>query len=173
MRTIDRKLGQKSEIDGAPYPVPEAVISHFPRDVMDIARLNSSEVQIEVVNSPFLRREPYMREVQDALAKLVSLKSPCIIFLDPDTGLEPNNPNLKHVLKSELVQIWNAMRGNDVLVFYQHKSHEMNWIEPKQKRFESALGLPDGTAKMAQSKPPTDVVLFFAQKPLLGSAQKT
>ncbi|HXJ95052.1 MAG TPA: hypothetical protein VMT20_19610 [Terriglobia bacterium] len=161
------------EIDGTPYPMPEAVISHFPRDVMDIMRLNSPQAKIEVVNSPFLRREPYMRDVQDALAKLDSSESPCIIFLDPDTGLEPNNPDLKHVLKSELAQIWNAMRGNDVLVLYQHKTHEKNWIEPKQKQFESALGLSNGTAKMAQSKPATDVVFFFAQKRLIGSAQKT
>ena len=152
------------EIDGRKFSVPNAVIKHFPRDVKDIIRLNSPSVQIEVFDYPLLNRGEFMRELQTALARLTCVDSPCIIFLDPDTGLEPRNPGLKHVLKSELAEIWKAMRGNDVLVFYQHKSHERTWIEPKRKQFEDALGLPNGAAKMARGEAATAVVFFFVQK---------
>jgi hypothetical protein len=106
----------------------------------------------------------YMRGVKTVLGELASLDSPCIIFLDPDTGLEPKNPGLAHTLKPELRQIWEAMRGNDLLVFYQHKTHETKWIEPRREQFAKALDLPIEAAKIAQSKAATDVVFFFARK---------
>jgi hypothetical protein len=156
------------EIDGVRHLMPDAVIRHFSRNVMDIARLNSSGVQIEVFDLPLSSRDAYMKGVQAALANLISFGSPCIIFLDPDTGLQPENkPGLEHVLESELAQIWGAMRDEDVLVFYQHKTHRKkgtSWIEPKQRQFESALHLPHGGAKMARGEPSADVVFFFAQK---------
>ena len=161
------------EIDGVGYPMPDAVMAHFSRSVMDIVRLNvgdSPSVQINLVNSPLSSRDAYMRKVLEQLAALsVSPDSPCIIFLDPDTGLEPPKakPGLQHVLESELTEIWNVMRGNDVLVFYQHGplvAKGASWIEPKQRQFECALGLSKGAAKMARGKVATDVVFFFAQK---------
>jgi hypothetical protein len=165
------------EIDGVRYPMPDAVMTHFSRSVMDIDRLNvggSSSVQIEVVKSTLSSRDAYMQEIQTALAKLVSPGPPCIFFLDPDTGLEPKNkPELEHVLESELAQIWDAMRGNDVLVFYQHKTDRKkgtSWIEPKQRQFEAALALPNGAAKMALGEAANDVVFFFVQKTVLAES---
>ena len=160
------------EIDGDRFPTPDAVMTHFSRSIIDIARLNvgdSPSVQINVVNSPLLSRAAYIREVQAALAKLLSLDSPCIIFLDPDTGLEPqDHPSLEHALESELAQIWKALRGKDVLVFYQHKPRIARtkdaWWKPKQRQFECALGLSMGAAKMARGEAATDIVFFFAQK---------
>ena len=46
-----------------------------------------------------------------------------IIFLDPDTGLELERASLKHVLESELGEIWEQMAPGDVLVFYQHRTN--------------------------------------------------
>jgi len=156
------------EIDGVRHLMPDAVISHFSRSLKDIARLNSPCVQIEVFDLPFLDRDEYMQGLQASLANLISSGSPCIVFLDPDTGLEPMNKHeLEHVLESELAQIWSAMRADDVLVFYQHKTDRKrgtSWIDPKRKQFEKALGLPIGAAKMARGETATDVVFFFAQK---------
>jgi hypothetical protein len=153
----------------------DAVMRHF-RNVMDIEGLNSSGVHIHVFNSTLSSREAYMRELQATLAD-IALDSPCIVFLDPDTGLEPQKtkPGLEHVLASELKTVWNAARGNDVLVFYQHKTDRKkseSWISPKRRQFESALGLSKDDAKLAQGDAATDVVFFFAQKPLSGSSQK-
>lgn len=162
------------EIDGSEYPIPDAVAGHFPRDVMDIDRLSrSSRVHIKVLNSTFSnRRDTYMKEVQAALGELASPDLPCIIFLDPDKGLERKKPSLEHVLKSELKQVWEAMRGNDLLVFYQHKPHENNWIELRRGQFAKALDLPIEAAKIAHSKAATDVVFFFVKKLPSDSAPK-
>lgn len=161
------------EIDSRKCPMPDAVYKHF-RNVMDIARLSSSSVQIQVVNSMWSARArasgAYMQEVEAELAQL-PIDSPCIIFLDPDTGLEPpkGKPKLEHVLESELEQIWRkAVRVNDVLVFYQHKAGRKkgeSWIKPKKEQFESALHICNGAAKLAGGEAATDVVFFFAQKP--------
>lgn len=53
------------EIDGSKYPIPDAVVRHFPRDVMDIDRLSrSSRVHIKVLNSTFSKgRDTYTKEV--------------------------------------------------------------------------------------------------------------
>jgi hypothetical protein len=162
------------EIDNNQYQMPEAVNRHFSRSIMDVTRLNSSSIRIEVFDSPLLSRDTYMRGVQAALANLMTSDSCCIIFLDPDTGLQPKNKHgLEHVLESELAQIWDAMRGGDVLVFYQHKTNRKtgtSWIEPKRRQFASALKLSDGVAKMARGEVATDVVFFFAQKTGLGLA---
>ena len=164
------------------YQMPDAVTNHFSRSLMEITRLSSSSVQIQVVNSVWSAEGrascAYVQKVKAELEKL-PIDSPCIIFLDPDTGLEPPNgkPELEHVLESELEQIWEkAVRVNDVLVFYQHKAGRKkgeSWIKPKKEQFESALHLCNGAAKLACNggarlaggKAATDVVFFFAQKP--------
>lgn len=137
------------------YPMPDAVIKHFSRNVMDVTGLSSSRVQIQVVKSVWSTEGrasgAYMQEVEAELAQL-PIDSPCIIFLDPDTGLEPpkGKPKLEHVFESELEQIWEkAARVNDVLVFYQHKAGRKkgkSWIKPKREQFESALHLCSGAA---------------------------
>jgi len=159
------------EIDGVVHPMPDAVIRHF-RNVMDIARLSTPGVHIEVFGLPISSRDAYFEEAQAALiANLASSpNSPCIIFLDPDTGLEPprSKPGLEHVLESELSQIWETMRGSDVLVFYQHgpRKKDTSWTRKRLEQFENALGLSHGAAKVARGEAAKDVVFFFAQKPL-------
>lgn len=74
-----------------------------------------------------------------------------IVFLDPDTGLQPTKPSWEHVLDSELASIWAAMPAGHVLVFYQHKTsyNGSPWLEPKRAQFESAVGLEPGASKVA------------------------
>ncbi len=162
--TLDKSI----EIDGHKYLMPDAVIRHLSRNVMDIERLIHSGVEIKVFNSPLSDRETYLRKVLVELPAL-SVHSPCIIFLDPDTGLEPKKPLLEHVLESEIAEIWNAMRANDVLVFYQHATTRnakkgRQWVEPKRRQVESALGVGDGAAKTAHGEAATDVAFFLCTK---------
>jgi len=169
-----REPETKLKIDGTEYPIPDAVVTHFPRDVMDIRRLGlSSGLEVEVVDSTFshANRKKY---TQGVLAKLASFDSPCIIFLDPDTGLEQKGCKVEHVRKSELKEIWESMREKDLLVFYQHKPHEKNWIALRQEQFARALDLPVEAVKIAHSTAAdTDVVFFFAKKVPSGSAQNS
>lgn len=151
--------------DPLPIPIPKEVIEHF-RSLRNIRKL-TADPRIDVIDTPFKNRKRYAQEIPKAIEACE--KDRCIVFLDPDTGIAPNNPTLKHVLKPELSDIWKKMmRQDDVLVLYQHKPMYANgegWIQEKQAQFEDALGFPQGTSKIA--KGPTiarDVVFFFCQK---------
>lgn len=156
-------------------PIADAVIKHFSRSLMEITRLSTKSVQIQVVNSVWSAEcrasGAYIQNVKAEREKLPT-DSRCIIFLDPDTGLQPPNDKrkLEHVLESELQQIWETVvHVNDVLAFYQHKAPRnkkgKSWIKPKKDQFESALHLCNGGAGQAGGEAATDVVFFFAQKP--------
>jgi hypothetical protein len=160
-------------IDGCKCPIPQAVTKHFAKDLRHISRLNTPGVEIHVVDIEWTKEGRasggYVEEVQSVVEQ-ARTDSPCVVFLDPDIGLEPpdGTPKLKHVLESELQQIWKeVVRENDVLVFYQHRPRGAkgnSWIKPKREQFERALQLDKGEAKIAQGETATDVVFFIAQK---------
>ncbi|OGP36893.1 MAG: hypothetical protein A2X93_06560 [Deltaproteobacteria bacterium GWC2_56_8] len=153
------------EIDGQQYPLPGDVIKHF-RNVHNVTNLETP-ARINVIGIPFGRvnRIQYTQGIVTAIKSCGSER--CVVFLDPDTGLEPKAAvGRQHVRESELATIWNGMRPGDVLVFYQHKIRNMNpWIEPKRVQFERALGLGCGEAKLAWGPAIVrDVAFFYCQK---------
>jgi len=152
------------EIDGRDVELNRAVIEQF-RCAASISAMRC-EGCIEVVEDIFSDRKEYLRKVLDRIQHRPHV--PGIIFLDPDTGLEPPaKPNLKHVLDSELADIWLAMSSGDLLVFYQHQTNRNGeeWIGPKKLQFECALGVRPGTAKLAWGlQIARDVAFFFAEK---------
>jgi hypothetical protein len=90
-----------------------------------------------------------------------------VVFLDPDTGLAPRAPDLRHVLDAELAGIWREMKTDDLLLLYQHQTNRNDspWVQSKQQQFEAALGLSRGEAKLAHGpKVARDVVFFYAKK---------
>lgn len=147
------------EIDGEHVKLPEEVVRHF-RDCNGVSSLQC-QIDIKVVSEPFENRQDYLGLIVERIQARTEF--PGILFLDPDTGLEPGSPGPKHVLESELSVIWRAMRPQDVLVFYQHKTNYRGapWIESKKEQFERALGLPSGTAKLARAPEIADDVAFF------------
>ena len=157
------KWGQL-KIDGQKHHIPDPVINHF-RNMRNIVLL-PCEPKIEVLDSLFEDRGQYKQAVTDAVAR----QHPCIVFLDPDTGLEPDGrPGFEHVLDSELEYIWNKMSVGDVLVFYQHQTNRNGqpWIEPKRNQFEKALKLPSGSAKVAVGSEiagASDVAIYYCRK---------
>jgi len=156
------------EIDGQPHPLPEAVLKHF-RAIGNIGKLKG-KCRIRVVGTPFNDRRKYGEVVRRAIIALRGSRS--IVFLDPDTGLAPRNPDLKHVLDSELSAVWKDMHPGDVLVFYQHQTNRNGepWIDPERQQFEAALGLPAGASKLAHAPDlARDVVFFFCQKETQGT----
>jgi len=157
------KWGQL-EIDGQQYPIPEPVINHF-RNVLNILKL-PCEPRIEVLNSPFEDRGQYKQVIINKVAH----QHPCIVFLDPDTGLEPDSrAGFEHVLDSELEYVWDKMVVGDVLAFYQHQTNRNSqpWIEPKRKQFEKALKAERNSAKVAVGSEiagARDVAIFYCCK---------
>jgi hypothetical protein len=152
-------------LDGEEHDIPQEICAHF-RDLKTIEKLNSN-IKVTVFCEPFEDRNRYIELVKPFLLKYYSEK--CVIFLDPDTGLEPpRNPSKNHVLNSEAKTIWDAMKSGNVYVFYQHKTNKSNkpWIEPKQRQLENSLGLPKNSIKIAHgSNIASDVVFFYARKP--------
>ena len=157
---------EEIEIDGKPVSIPAEVISHF-RSIGKISGL-TTHPKITVFDASFGKpdRDSYF----EAAKKLIDLfnQERCIVFLDPDTGLEPKGKaDEKHVRNSELQVIWDALPKDWMLVFYQHKTNKSSqkWIEPKREQFAKAIGVPLPSAKIASGeKVANDVVFFFSIK---------
>ena len=152
-------------IDGQLKPLPEPIIAHF-RDVRSAASI-SGRYNIRVLFDELCDHAEYLNLVFANIQELPA-EPPCIVFLDPDTGLEPQGrTTLKHVREADLRAIWNALHPGHTLVFYQHQTNMAGrpWIEEKQRQFERACGLAEGAAKLACGPEIAgDVVFFFAKK---------
>lgn len=103
------------------------------------------------------------------VTEAISGQRPCIVFLDPDTGLQPPNspPKLSHVLDSELKYMWDKLHVGDIMVCYQHQTNRnaQEWIEPKREQFEKALELPHDSVKVAKGQEiASDVVFYYCSK---------
>lgn len=151
-------------IDGQEYAIPQEVLAHL-RDLRTISNINS-EICVSVFYDLFEHRGSYLEAVKDFLSRF--LQERCVVFLDPDTGLEPQHSSLDHVLESEAKAIWEAMKSGDVYVFYQHQTNRAGrpWIKPKRRQLEEALRLPKQSINIAHGPQIAhDVVFFYKQKP--------
>jgi hypothetical protein len=107
------------EIDGQQVTIPEEVIAHF-RNVRAVGSIDS-HIRVAVFDPVFQNRQTYLQAVLALLPSYTGER--CVVFLDPDTGLEPQTPSLEHVLGTEVNAIWMNMKFGDVLVFYQHQTN--------------------------------------------------
>jgi hypothetical protein len=151
------------EIDGEKFNIPSEVKAHF-RNIRKIEEL-SSPVKVSVFDTVFKNRIEYLDQAKKFISSFS--RERCIVFLDPDTGLEPSNPNLNHLLGREVTEFWAILKPGDVLALYQHKTNLNNklWVEPKRVQFERAIKVPEGTVKIAHGlKLARDVVLFYVHK---------
>jgi hypothetical protein len=151
------------ELDGEHVELPPAVIRHF-RDIRAASGIESS-ASIEVFGVALTNRAEYQCDVIDRIRGREV--TPGIVFLDPDTGLEPQNLSLDHVLNQEVSEVWEELKEGDLLVFYQHQTNRNGqpWIAPKKEQFENAIGVPVGSASVARAEQiARDVVFFYAQK---------
>lgn len=155
-------------IDGESCPLHKSVIGHF-RDLRGISALQGP-VPISVLVDEFDDRSGYLEKVLAFIKKHKSER--CTVFLDPDTGLEPErNPNFTHVLDCEARVIWEAMKRGDVFAFYQHQTNRAGrpWKEAKRQQLANALNIRISTLKTAEAvnRPgglPRDVVIFYARR---------
>jgi len=146
-------------IDGQPHDLPADVISHF-RDLRTIGGI-SSEVRVTVFDPTFDDRDTYVEAVLALLPAFA--RERCIVFLDPDTGLEPRNPGLEHVLNSEARAIWDRTKEGDVFVFYQHQTNRTGqpWIMQKRSQLATALDVDAAAIRVANAPEIVDDVVFF------------
>lgn len=153
----------KIRIDNKEINIPAEVLSFF-RNISNIKKINS-KIKVEVFDRKFENRIEY----EKAAIKFISdySNSRCIVFLDPDTGLEPTNPDLKHVLSSEARRLFQSIKPDDIFVFYQHKTNRNGqpWIEPKKVQLAASLAVENSEIKIAHSpKIAHDVVFYYIKK---------
>jgi hypothetical protein len=155
----------KIDLGGQEKELPSEVRSHF-RDINNITALRSG-ISITVFDQLFDDRRAYHEAAIRYLAKLAS--EPRLVFLDPDTGLEPaGRPELKHVLDTEACAIWSELKAKKVFAFYQHETNKAGrpWIEEKRIQLAKALKVKEGTVQVGKSRRiAKDVVIFYAIKP--------
>jgi len=151
-------------IDGQEHNLPREVIAHF-RNVRMIGSLHT-RARVTVFDPVFQDRDVYQQAVLGLLRTFHEER--CIVFLDPDIGLErQNHPTLDHVLETEARAVWDAMKKGDVFAFYQHKTNRgaRPWIEPKKLQLARALGIaPDNIKEALAPEIAGDVVVFYTQK---------
>jgi len=144
-------------------PIPEEVSAHF-RSLRNIRNLGGN-TPVYVFDKLFEDRASYLLGTLDFISSFSSARS--IIFLDPDTGLEPANPGLEHVLDREVNTIWKSIKDGDCLAFYQHQTNRNGqpWIETKKIQFARSIGV-NASDIMIASGPQiaNDVVFFYIQK---------
>ena len=164
-------------IDGQAKEIPKEVISHF-RDIHKIKDIKF-QVQVKVFDLILEDREKKTIKFRhDYLSAVIELllghrKEKLIVFLDPDTGLQPmqtkskTKPKPEHVSEEEVKKIWDALKPEDVFVLYQHQTNRNgeSWIKPKKIQFATAVGLSENAVKLAYGpEVAKDVVFFYAQK---------
>jgi hypothetical protein len=150
-------------IDGNEYDIPPEVIDHF-RCLQTIESIRS-KTKVSVYAPLFQERAPHSKAALAFLSKFQQER--CIVFLDPDIGLEPQKPTLDHVLNSEAREIWGAMKAGDVFAFFQHKTNMAGqpWVEPKQAQLADALEVQIEAVKIAKKlSDHPKAVIFYTQK---------
>jgi hypothetical protein len=155
-------------IDGRLLRLRSEVVAHF-RDVTSIAMLKS-RVEIKLLKDEFRDREAYLESIKASIRALG--EGPAIVFLDPDTGIEPESGNYDetHVLAVEAIEIWKSLRLGDVLVLYQHQDNRAGreWVQRKRVQFANALrieGPQSRHVKLANAPDiAKDVAFYFVRK---------
>jgi len=90
--------------------------------------------QVEVITDLFVSTGfgPFRaRYFSAACNKLSRLERPSIAFLDPDIGLEGTEVTGLHVTLREMVKVFSVLREGDIQVLYQHRYHDLLWLEKK------------------------------------------
>lgn len=152
------------EIDGEQHQIPLEVLSHF-RDIRNVTGL-CQHPRISVFDIVLHERDSYLRAALSYVASFSDER--CVVFLDPDTGLEPNGGgDSKHVLNHEARAFWDALPQGSMFVFYQHETNKAGkpWIEEKRAQLADAIGVPPYEVGVASGQNISrDVVFFHAFK---------
>ena len=139
-----------------PYWRPEKVHPHFNfigkrvaasskvwtffRNIHSITRLGPKiGLSIIVVEMEFKpdERDAYVSEVK---TKIRYARRPLVLFLDPDTGLQPTTCRPEHTAIKEIQALWPVLMPHEWLILYQHARHTSNWKESVAYQLSSLCG---------------------------------
>ena len=119
-------------------------------------------VDICVFEKPLTDRSEYRSAV---LQEIKTIEDSKIIFLDPDTGIEPSNCKKTHVQKQEIREYYDAIDDGDYLVLYQHaRQGESNWEQNIQDQISGLLPGNTEVSRMGLPEISSDVVLYAVGK---------
>ena len=141
--------------------VPDKVWSHF-SDLDRIKKLFDDGRTVHLFSEPFAHqgRKKYIDEVIIFISKV---RKPCLVFLDPDTGIAPLKTSVKHVTRDEIREIWNSLKSRDILLVYQHGNRadkKKEWLA-NGKIFKDACGGAD-VSGIRSPQIAEDVALLWA-----------
>jgi hypothetical protein len=161
-------------------PVPKEVIKHFKSIRENLERLKK-DLALNIIlidnecNEAYNRnnRQKYTDFICEYIIKDTDKKR--IVFLDPDTGLQPKRISDTTVTEKEVKKIWNTLKNGDYLVFYQHRFFDKEWIIKRKKKLADICGLLEKNVNMwfAQkaaknngdsAKLANDVVFYYLEK---------
>jgi hypothetical protein len=141
-------------------PIPDEVWSFF-RDIRHIKQLGSKcGITLKVVGEEFTHPER-LKYSTLVVQYLKGCKGSLLLFLDPDTGLEPQKPNEKHVSLKELQNAWANLHVGDFMVLYQHARREKNWCKNVKDQVSKACGVDVDNVDVAYSEDIGRNVAFF------------
>ncbi len=118
-------------------PLLAEVWDHF-SDLRHIGRLgDKAGKEIIVLDQPYdpARRREYIAAV---LADLKKIEPPRIVFLDPDTGIEPASAKPEHATRLDIAQVWADLVTQDVLAIYQHADRTKTWRDDRARTMADA-----------------------------------
>lgn len=143
--------------------VDDAVWSFF-RDLQRIRHLGATVgMPIDVFDETFdpKNRAAYQQRVIEVLA--ANHNGAVLLFLDPDTGLQPTRASAEHVAREEVRACWQQLAAGDWLALYQHARHDKTWLEDVQRELSALCdGVPIDLVRSAEIG--KDVALLFARK---------
>jgi hypothetical protein len=142
-------------------PIADDVWKHF-ADLAAIERLSEAlgvEVRVYGVLFDPRKREEYIEGVLSASGQG---SRPRLLFLDPDTGIEPGALTPAHASLSEITRLWTSLDHGEVLAVYQHAPHKAAWVETSVERMATACR--GGNVRSIQGSVAADVAILWARK---------
>ncbi len=101
----------------------------FFRNIHSITRLGPKiGLSIAVIDKEFDpdHRKSYLSEIK---AEINEARRPLVLFLDPDTGLQPKKCRPEHTSITEIQELWSILKPGEWLILYQHARHSLDWSE--------------------------------------------
>ena len=151
-------------VDDVTTPVDPRVWTFF-RDLRKIEGLGREiGMKITVLEDEFDSRQRgrYEAKVRETIVRM--RPGAVLLFLDPDTGLQPLTASGAHVTREDVTNLWNVLQGGDALVIYQHARRDTTWRSAVAAELSR---LCDGARISCASSTDIgkDVALFFTHKP--------
>jgi hypothetical protein len=127
----------KLQTEQGEVPLPIQVWDHF-SNLRHIEHLGKETgLKIIVLDQYFepIKRRDYINMIVSHIDEInKDNKNPKIVFLDPDTGIEPKKGKAEHITTNDLQKIWASLLPGDILMIYQHAAFTDNWLNDRKEK---------------------------------------